>query len=194
VIFLINGRTIVTWSMNDPLVSQKFEIGAPSFERRLAAAKKVQEAGYRVRIRLDPIVPIPEWETAYTNTIHKIFENLNPESVTIGTLRFEEGFYKMRNTFFQSKELVKFVDSMVPMFSPKLFPGAKRPKSGKYSFSEEKRTEIFSFIIREIREYSDCPIALCKESATVWERVGLNLSKCACACQLGPVDMSDKQL
>jgi spore photoproduct lyase len=141
-----NGRTIVTWSMNDPLVSQKFEIGAPPFERRLQAARKVRDGGYRVRIRLDPVVPISDWETAYANTIRRIFENVNPESVTIGTLRFEEGFYKMRNTFFQSKELVEFVDGMVPMFSPKLFLGTKRPKSGKYSFSGEKRVEIFSIV------------------------------------------------
>jgi spore photoproduct lyase len=185
-----NGRTIITWSINNQTVCEKFEIGAPSFEQRLAATMKVQEAGYRVRIRLDPIVPISEWETAYASTIREIFKHVTPESVTIGTLRFEEGFYKMRNTFFQAPELVRFVDGMVPMFSPKLFPGTKRPKSGKYSFSEEKRAEIFSFAIAEIRRYSDCPIALCKESATVWDKVGMDLSKCACACQLNPVDMT----
>ena len=185
-----NGHTIISWSLNNEEVSKEFEIGAPSFERRLQAARKVQEAGYRIRIRLDPIVPIPDWETGYANTIQRIFENVNPESVTIGTLRFEEGFHKMRNTFFQSPELVGFVDGMVPMFSSKLFPGSKRPKSGKYSFSEEKRAEIFSFVIAKIRKYSGCPIALCKESATVWKKVGLSLSECGCACQLFPVDMS----
>jgi spore photoproduct lyase len=153
---------------------------------------KVQEAGYRVRIRLDPIVPISEWETAYASTIREIFKHVTPESVTIGTLRFEEGFYKMRNTFFQAPELVRFVDGMVPMFSPKLFPGTKRPKSGKYSFSEEKRGEIFSFAVAEIRRHSDCPIALCKESEVVWERVGLPLSMCQCACQLEAVDMKNR--
>ena len=185
-----NGHSIITWSINNKEVSRKFEIGAPSFERRLNAARKVQEAEYRIRIRLDPIVPIPEWEKAYADTIRTIFETVNPESVTIGTLRFEEGFHKMRNTFFQSPELVEFVQGMVPMFSSKLFPGSKRPKSGKYSFSEEKRAEIFSFAIGEIRKHSDCPIALCKESASVWEKVGLDLTKCGCACQLRPVDMT----
>jgi len=185
-----NGHTIIAWSMNNQIVSEKFEIGAPSFERRLQAAQKVQEAEYKVRIRLDPVVPISEWETGYANTIRRIFENVNPETMTIGTLRFEEGFYKMRNTFFQSKDLSRFVDGMMPMFSPKSFPGTKKPKSGKYSFPEEKRVEIFSFVIAEIRKYSDCPVALCKESASVWEKVGLLLSKCACACQLNPVDMT----
>jgi hypothetical protein len=35
-----------------------------------------------------------------------------------------------------------------------------------------------------------CHIALCKESAPVWEAVGLPLSKCSCVCQLGAVDMT----
>lgn len=184
----------MAWSINNKEVSKEFEIGAPPFERRLQAAQKVQDAGYRVRIRLDPIVPIPEWKTAYANTIRTIFENVHPESVTIGTLRFEEGFYKMRNTFFQSPELARFVNGMVPMFSPKMFPGAQRPKSGKYSFSEEKRGEIFSFVIAEIRKHSDCPVALCKESVNVWNMVGLDLSKCQCACQLNPVDIILKKV
>ena len=187
-----NSHTIITWSLNNAEVYKEFEIGAPSFEKRLEAARKVQEAGYHVRIRLDPIVPILDWEAAYANTIQAIFGEVNPESVTLGTLRFEEGFHKMRKTFFTNPKLVRFVDGMVPMFSPKLFPGTKRPKSGKYSFSEEKRVEIFSFAIAELRKHSDCPIALCKESAAVWEKVGFDLSKCQCACQLDAVDMNNR--
>jgi spore photoproduct lyase len=52
-----NGHTIIAWSMNNEMVSQKFEIGAPPFKRRLKAAQKVQKSGYRLRIRLEPIVP-----------------------------------------------------------------------------------------------------------------------------------------
>ena len=44
-----NGHTVVAWSMNAPSVSKRFELGAPSFERRLAAAVKVPSAGYPVR-------------------------------------------------------------------------------------------------------------------------------------------------
>lgn len=78
------------------------------------------------------------------------------------------------------------------MFPPKPFPGYDRPKSGKYSFSEDERTEIFNFAINEIRKYSDCLIALCKESVNVWNRVGLSLEKYCCACRLEAVDMSTK--
>ena len=81
---------------------------------------------------------------------------------------------------------------MEPMFTPMMLPGKKRPVSGKYSIPEKRRIEIFNFVIQEIRKHSDCRIALCKESAAVWESVGLDLSKCRCACQLDYEDMSPK--
>jgi spore photoproduct lyase len=85
-----NGHTILAWSLNNSLVSQKYELGAPPFEPRLLAARKVQEAGYRVRIRLDPIIPFQGWKEEYTGTIKRIFEQIFRESITIATLRFEE--------------------------------------------------------------------------------------------------------
>ena len=184
-----NGHTIIAWSMNNEVVSKKFEIGAPSFDKRLEAAYKVQKAGYPLRIRLDPIIPFNGWQEAYAETIKRILEKVSPERMTIGTLRFEEGFYNMRDTLLITEDLKKFLEAMDPMFPPKVFPGSKRPKEGKYSFTEPRRTEIFDFIINEIRKYSNCIIALCKESANVWNKLGLDLSRCSCVCQLDYVNM-----
>lgn len=186
-----NEHTVIAWSMNNETVSKKFEIGAPPFNRRLEAARKVQMSGYPVRVRLDPIVPFDGWQNAYKETIEKIFSTISPDRITLGTLRFEEGFYKMRNSIFTSgTDLPDFLEGMQPMFPAKNFPGLKRPKSGKYSFSEEKRTEIFSFTIKEIRKYSDCKIALCKESSSVWKKLALPLSRCSCVCQLNYANMA----
>ena len=186
-----NGHTIIAWSMNNELVSRKFETGAPSFERRLNAAQRVQEAGYPLRVRLDPIVPLNGWQEAYAETIEAIFVKVRPERITLGTLRFEDGFYKMRDSIFKSgPELPTIIKDMQPMFEPKLYPGKKRPSVGKRSFSEERRVEIFNFAINEIRKYSDCKIALCKESANVWDAVDLSRSECSCDCQFDFADMS----
>jgi len=70
------------------------------------------------------------------------------------------------------------------------FEGSKSPKSGKYSFSEKRRTQIFKFAIDEIWKYSNCKIAICKESGKVWKDTRLELSKCSCVCQLDYADMS----
>ena len=186
-----NSHTIIAWSMNNERVSKKFEIGAPSFERRLEAARKVQEASYPVRIRLDPIVPFEGWQKAYSDTIRKIFDKVSPERITLGTLRFEKGFYNMRHSIFTTgPALPALLESMNPMFAPKVFAGFQRQRSGKYSFSDDKRAEIFIYIIDQIRKFSDCKIALCKESADLWNRAGLELSRCSCVCQLYYADMA----
>ncbi|WP_419657506.1 hypothetical protein Dvar_66500 [Desulfosarcina variabilis str. Montpellier] len=185
-----NGHTIIAWSMNHDWVSRKFEIGAPPFMRRLNAAQRLQNAGYPVRIRLDPIVPFDGWEKAYAETVRIIFEKIRPERITLGTLRFEAGFYKNRHSIFTSgPELPSILEGMQPMFESKLMDSGKT-SVGKYSYSEDQRIEIFRFIIEEIRRYSDCRIALCKESARVWDDLGLEKSRCSCVCQLDYTDMS----
>ena len=42
-------------------------------------------------------------------------------------------------------------EEMEPMFPPQRFSGSKKTKSGKYSFAEDKRSEIFRFAYYEIR-------------------------------------------
>jgi spore photoproduct lyase len=185
-----NGHTIIAWSMNNAEVSRRFEIGAPCFEDRLEAAYKVQKAGYPLRIRLDPILPFDGWKEAYAGTLRRICEKVAPDRMTLGTLRFEGGFYNMRNKLLSTGDALKeYIDHLEPMFEPKAFAGSKRPKIGKYSFPPDKRTEIFTYIIDEIRKYSDCTIALCKESAEVWDSTGLDRSKCSCVCQYDYADM-----
>ncbi len=125
--------------------------------------------------------------------MERIFTKINPERITLGTLRFEENFYNMRDSIFTTGcELPEMMNSMKPMFEPKMFKGKKRPKVGKYSFSEEARVKIFDFIIKEIRKYSGCHMALCKESAEVWNQLALDLSRVRCVCQLDYADMKNQ--
>jgi spore photoproduct lyase len=185
-----NGHSIIAWSMNNEDVSRKYEIGAPGFERRLEAAYKVQQAGYPLRIRIDPVVPFDGWQRAYADTVARIFQKIAPDRITLGTLRFEEQFYRMRKSMLMTgPELLQMMEEMVPMFQPMIIQGSKKPKAGKYSFTEDKRVEIFDFMIREIRKHSGCTVALCKESANVWNRLGLDLSQCRCVCQYDHADM-----
>ena len=147
--------------------------------------------GYRLRLRLDPIVPFDGWQQAYSMTIKMIFQKVSPERITLETLRFEPGFYNVRNKIFTTgTNLPTTLNGMKPMFDPKMFAGKKRPKVGKYSFSEPVRVDIFGFIIQEIRKYPNCHVALCKESASVWNQLGLDLSKMRCVCQLDYADMT----
>jgi len=191
-----NGHTILAWSLNAAEVSQEFEIGAPSFENRLRAARQAQDAGYRVRIRLDPIVPLPGWERMYAAAIGEIFAKISPERVTIGTLRFEENFYRNRHAIIGERHpgsrLLREMERMQPMLPPMEVPTGKRTRQGtaatkirvgKFSYPQELRAEIFRFAISEIRKHFRGPVALCKETADLWRAVGLDPHRCECVCQ-----------
>lgn len=184
-----NKHTILSWSLNVPLVSQQFELGAPDLAARIKAAKKAQEAGYPVRVRLDPIVPIIQWQHHYAGTIKRIFEEIQPERITLGTLRFEENLWNMRDSIIRNDQLKKLMGFMEPMLEKVKLDGGKK-SVGKYSFPGNMRHDLFGYAINEIRKYSDCDIALCKETSDMWQAVGLNLKECKCVCKYDSVDMT----
>ncbi|MFQ6077079.1 MAG: radical SAM protein [Candidatus Bathyarchaeia archaeon] len=78
---------ILSWTLNAEPVSNRWEVGAPDLMKRLEAMRRVWEAGYEVRIRIDPEVPIDGWEEEYKHLIDEIFKVILPERITLGTLR-----------------------------------------------------------------------------------------------------------
>jgi hypothetical protein len=54
-------QTIISFSLNSIPVAETWE-RAPHILKRIEAARKVIEAGYEVRLRIDPMVPIEHWE------------------------------------------------------------------------------------------------------------------------------------
>jgi len=55
-------NAILSWTVNEPEVSRTWEKLAPEPISRLEAAGKVSEAGHKVRLRIDPIVPIMDYQ------------------------------------------------------------------------------------------------------------------------------------
>ena len=62
-----NGQTVVSWSLNTQPMIDSFEVGTASLEERIHAAKRCQEHGYRIRLRIDPGILYPDWRQDYTN-------------------------------------------------------------------------------------------------------------------------------
>src|SRR5262245_31896784 len=83
-------QVIFSWSVNAEYVGRRWELGAPRPSRRFAAARQMKDAGWPVRLRLDPMIPYQDgkenWRDGYGRAIDQINE-LKPEMVTLGTLR-----------------------------------------------------------------------------------------------------------
>jgi len=177
--FLLNRprkQTIVSFSLNAPNVSKRWEKGAPSPEKRIEAAKKVSEVGYEVRIRIDPIVPIKNWETHYYNLVNMIFDAFEPNRITLGSLR---GLFKTIK-FCRDDSWVKYLVEDETGWGKKV--------------GLALRLSLYSVVANHLKEEHDfSKIALCKETTEIWRKLGIdpgsyrgpnqnNWEKCKCNC------------
>lgn len=96
-------NVVVAYSLSPHEVAQAIEIGAPSLEKRLKALVKLQNHGWRIGIRFDPIVWHQDYQDQYEVLVEQVFTQLDPskiDSVSLGGFRLPKGYYKtMRNLY-----------------------------------------------------------------------------------------------
>jgi len=161
-------RTIVSFSVNAYPVAERWEKGAPHPLRRINAGKVLSEYGYRVRVRLDPIVPVENWKEYYTEVINDIFKNFEPDRITLGTLR---GLWSTINNC-KDKSWITYV-----------IKGENTNWGLRPSF--EVRLKIYKFILDLLeKEYGYREVGICKETVGIWRALGLDYRKIKCNCLL----------
>lgn len=161
-------QVIVSFTLNAENVSAQWERSAPHVKLRIYAAKKVYDAGYETRIRIDPIVPFQQtkWETYYKRLIDDIFSNFEPERITLGSLR---GLQSTINNC-KDKSWVEYL--------------SERSAWGK-KIDSKIRYEAYSTLIRYLnKEYNYSKIALCKETVLMWNKLEMDYKKIRCNCIL----------
>jgi len=149
---------VVSFSVNAEEVARRWEKGAPSVKLRLEAAKKLQDTGFEIRLRIDPIVPIERWEQHYKSLVEEIASlELKPTRITLGTLR------GLALTFKYARDRSWSV----------FLKGGERTGWGlKMPF--EQRAIIYATLMDYIKEQGlNCDIAMCKETKTMWDYLGL---------------------
>ena len=160
----LKKKIIMSFTLNAAPVSEKWEKGAPSVTERIKAAQKVSEAGFIMRIRIDPMVPVQNWEKHYKKLIDDVFNGFIPERITLGSLR------GLQSTINLAKD-----KSWVPYMTEKSNWGKKIPI--------EKRIEMYSMLRNYLKEhYNFDKIALCKETVEAWEKLDMNYKKIKCNC------------
>lgn len=157
-------RAIVSFSLNAEDVAEKFEHGATAVKERIEAAAKLDKAGYEVRIRIDPMVPVLGWENAYRQLVDGIFSKFTPSRITLGSLR---GLQSTINEA-SDKSWVKYL--------------SERSNWGK-RIGFDIRLGMYKEIIDYLKSttaYAD--VALCKETVEIWNRLNLDYKSIQCNC------------
>lgn len=157
-------NAILSWTINEPSVSKKWEVLAPDPIQRLQACKKVSEAGYEARLRIDPIVPVKEYQVKYRQLIDEIFRRLWPERITLGTLR------GLRSTLGRTRN-----------HSWKNYLQESSNWGKKPAF--EVRYEMYRNLIKYLKnEYDFVRVGICKETLGLWKTLQLRFDEIHCNC------------
>ena len=158
-----HDQAIISFSLNAIPVAERWE-RAPGVLRRIEAAKKVYDAGYEVRLRIDPMVPVENWEEHYLRLLEIIFENLRPERITLGSLR------GLPSTISQctDKSWIRYL---------------KEPSNWGKKIDFGIRYDMYSTLIQELRTtYQFEKVSLCKETIQIWDALKMHYPEIRCNC------------
>eukprot|EP01047_Picozoa_sp_COSAG01_P002578 COSAG01_NODE_69_length_28801_cov_10.460038_4_plen_348_part_00 len=135
------GRTVVSWSMNSADICRKEEYKTASLKKRIAAAKRCQDAGYKIGLHFEPLMLYHDWQNGYKSMLKDIFSVIKPQHIawmSMGSLRFNP---KMK------------------LSMQSLYPKSKAMESemvtgpdGKMRYLKPLRTELYQFIYQTLCE------------------------------------------
>ncbi|MGH7773456.1 MAG: radical SAM protein [Candidatus Binatia bacterium] len=155
------GRVVVSWSMNPQRVIDADEHLTASFDERLMAARRCQEAGYRLGFHFDPMIEYAGWEKDYQEMVERIFAAVDYRRIawlSMGVLRNTPSLKRIMRQRFPSTRLL----SGEQVFCP----------DGKMRYFHPLRVSMYRKMLRWIRNASPTVfVYLCMESKEVWEQV-----------------------
>jgi spore photoproduct lyase len=160
----VHDKVVISFSMNADGVARRFERGAPPVVERIEAASELSKAGYEVRIRIDPMVPVPNWQVEYLSLVDSVFSRFTPSRITLGSLRGLQSTINMAT----DKSWVEYL--------------SEKSNWGK-RVDFDTRYRMYFEVMRYLKEkfdYSD--VALCKETLGIWDKLGLDYRKIRCNC------------
>ena len=178
-------QTIVSFSVNAHEFAEVYEKGAPNIYNRLRCALWLLCAGYEVRLRIDPIIPIKplnavgySWKTAYRGLVKFILRimHVTPTKITLGTPRWYPALpYWLKRAGRNDNFFDYFRRNRIHCVD------------GRYRLAN--RAKVYSWMISTLRKYGySGPISLCKETVDVWDQLyfilGMRPEEILCNCVL----------
>ncbi|BDU50471.1 SPL family radical SAM protein [Haliovirga abyssi] len=154
-----SDSVIVSFTFSPQEIIDKYELGTSNLDERIEAAYKLQNIGYNIGIRIDPIIAVTDFEIYYNNMLEKIFSTLDRKKIInigIGGLRYKKGL---------KKKVLKEVKT--DLFFNEIIVGI----DGKERYFKPLRIKMYRLIVNKIREYGNFDIYLGMEPKYVWDEV-----------------------
>lgn len=156
-------QAVASFSLNAEPVAKRWE-KAPKVAERIEAAGLLKDAGFEVRIRIDPMVPIEGWEVAYSTLLDNVFSRFTPDRITLGSLR------GLQSTINNARD-----KSWISYLGETSHWGKKIP-------ALLRRTMYVTVVGKLRNDLNYRKVALCKETVQMWKDLDMNYTTIRCNC------------
>lgn len=132
------SQCVVAFSFTPEQVAGALEHGVPPLARRIGAMSRLQQRGWKIGLRFDPLVYTDHFEEQYIGLFEQIFAALDPESVH--SISF--GPFRMPQEFFRK------IASLYP--EERLFALPMTRNEGSCSYTAETEKMMRDFCLRSL--------------------------------------------
>lgn len=126
-------RCVVAFSLSPEPIAEKVEHKAPSLQKRLDAIGKLQEHGWPIGLRFDPIIFQSDYQNQYRQFFERVFAHIDLNrlhSVSLGAFRLPEHYFKKTRKLYPDE---------------KLFAGPMQSSQGMVGYEQAIEEEIIGF-------------------------------------------------
>jgi len=132
---------VVAYSLSpEPIVSQE-EHKTPSLDKRLTALKTLQQDGWKIGLRFDPLLKTDNAEQLYNHFFEQVFSELDQSaihSVSLGPFRLPKPFFK----------------KMIRLYpESKLLAANMNVRENMISYDEKTETDLLNYCETQLQEY-----------------------------------------
>ena len=134
-------RCIVAFSFTPDEIAKAIEHKAPTIEKRLDAMCKLQEQGWLLGLRFDPVIFQSGWQQQYQQLFALVFSRIKLDllhSVNLGAFRLPEQYFKKTHKLYPEE---------------KLFAGPLEKTNGMISYRPQLEQEMLNFCRDALLEY-----------------------------------------
>lgn len=134
-------NVVVAFSFTPEVISQALEHKVPRLEKRVAAMRELQQQGWQIGLRFDPLIYHEDYPIHYRQLFNQVFQALDSQavhSISFGPFRLPKPFHQ----------------NIVRLYPDEaLFAGRLEEQNGMVSYPGNIETEMSEFCRQEILQH-----------------------------------------
>lgn len=134
-------NVVVAFSFTPEGIAGALEHRTPAPARRLAAARRLQDRGWSVGVRFDPVIYQTNWQAQYRTLFQWVFRELDAarlHSVSLGAFRLPDAFFRRISALYPEEPL---------------FAGPLDSRQGMVCYRDSLERELLDYCSAEILKH-----------------------------------------